>query len=237
MTRTHADYYTEAIDYTKLKVLERFDGAVSGAGHSHHGEVHVVRRVAGYKKIRYYSHENIGYGPVNLPDLELHSTAVWWQLPGPLLDAAFADRSTALDGFLGAAYALHTVACLAAMAEPRDLGKAVGSGDASWFAVVDSRGRGSLLDADGNAIDPARADAFTPTVFLYDNYPGGIGLSEPLYTRRAELLSRAAALVSACSCTIGCPACVGPVLGSDEEGRAAPKTSAQRVLDLLRAVP
>jgi DEAD/DEAH box helicase domain-containing protein len=235
VTRTHADYYTDAIDYTKLKVLERFDGVRSGAGHCHHGEVHVVRRVSGYKKIRYYTHENVGFGPVNLPDQELHSTAVWWQLPGDLLDATFGDRSLALDGFLGAAYALHTVACLAAMAEPRDLGKAVGSGDASWFAVLDARGRGTLRGADGQALDPACTEQFTPTVFLYDNYPGGVGLSEPLFRRGKELIERASSLVAACECSAGCPACVGPVLGSDESGRTGPKAAAQRVLGLLAA--
>ena len=61
-------------------MLERFDGANAGDGTCHHGEVHVVRRVSGYKKIRFYSHENIGYGPVNLPDQELHTSALWWQL-------------------------------------------------------------------------------------------------------------------------------------------------------------
>ena len=115
MQARHADYYTDAIDYTKLKVLERFDGAKSGAGVTHHGEVHVVRRVSGYKKIRFYSHENIGYGPVNLPDQELQTSAVWWQLEQATLESAFANRQDALDGFLGAAYALHTVASLGVM--------------------------------------------------------------------------------------------------------------------------
>ena len=74
----------------------------------------MVRRVSGYKKIRYYTHENIGYGPVNLPDQELHTTAVWWQLPQAALGKAFASKQDALDGFLGAAYALHVVATVAA---------------------------------------------------------------------------------------------------------------------------
>src|SRR3546814_7516038 len=86
--------------YTKLKVLDRFDGCAAGRGDAHHGEVHVVRRVAGYKKIRYYTHENIGYGPVNLPDQELHTTAAWWQLPQTVLLRAFASKQDALDGFL-----------------------------------------------------------------------------------------------------------------------------------------
>ena len=233
VTRTHVDYYTDAIDYTKLKVLERFDGVNAGKGNAHHGEVHVVRRVSGYKKIRYYTHENIGYGPVNLPDQELHTTAAWWQLPQTVLDQAFDSRQAALDGFLGAAYALHVVATVAVMAEARDLQKAVGSGDGAWFAVSDGRGRGQLRSDDGNISDINRAERFIPTVYLYDNYPGGVGLSEPLWKRQAELLKRAIELVSECDCKSGCPACVGPVLAADESLIESPKFLAAKVLALL----
>src|SRR3546814_4864371 len=73
VSRTHVDYYTDSIDYTKLKVLDRFDGCAAGRGDAHHGEVHVVRRVDGYKTIRYYTHENIGYAPRNLPTQERKS--------------------------------------------------------------------------------------------------------------------------------------------------------------------
>ena len=79
---------------------------------------------------------NLGYGPVNLPDQELHTTAVWWQLPQATLLAWFASRQDALDGFLGAGYALHVVATVAVMADARDLQKAVGNGDGAWFATV-----------------------------------------------------------------------------------------------------
>jgi DEAD/DEAH box helicase domain-containing protein len=233
VTRTHVDYYTDAIDYTKLKVLERFDGVNAGKGNAHHGEVHVVRRVSGYKKIRYYTHENIGYGPVNLPDQELHTTAAWWQLPQSVLDEAFDSRQAALDGFLGAAYALHVVATVAVMAEARDLQKAVGSGDGAWFAVSDGRGRGQLRSDDGNISDVNRAERFIPTVYLYDNYPGGVGLSEPLWKRQAELLKRAQELVSECDCKSGCPACVGPVLAADENLIESPKFLTAKVLALL----
>ncbi|GAB2498012.1 DEAD/DEAH box helicase [Arenimonas alkanexedens] len=233
VTRTHVDYYTDAIDYTKLKVLERFDGAISGQGSSHHGEVHVVRRVSGYKKIRYYTHENIGYGPVTLPDQELHTTAVWWQLPQQVLEAAFASRQNALDGFLGAAYALHLVASVSVMAEARDLHKAVGSGDGAWFAAHDGRGRGQLRGGDGKPMDPMTTDQFVPTVYLYDAYPGGIGLSEPLHQRRDELVRQARDLVAACDCRGGCPACVGPVLAADESSVSSPRRLAEQVLALL----
>ncbi len=231
VTRTHADYYTDAIDYTKLKVLDRFDGVRAGRGSCHHGEVHVVRRVAGYKKIRYYTHENIGYGPVTLPDQELHTTALWWQLPGEVLEQAFDSRQDALDGFLGAAQALQTVASLAAMAEDRDLQRAVGSGDGAWFVEPDGRGRPRGITG---APADEQASRFDPTVYLYDNYPGGIGLSEPLFGRQARLLQEAAELIARCDCTQGCPACVGARLPDEANGLGA-RQAAARVLDLLAA--
>lgn len=235
VTATNVDYYTDAIDYTRLKVLERFDGANAGEGTCHHGEVHVVRRVSGYKKIRFYSHENIGYGQVNLPDQELHTSAVWWQLGQATLEAAFASRQDALDGFLGAAYALHTVAAVRVMAEARDLQKAVGSGDATWFAARDLHGRGQWRDAEGRPADPAQADSFIPTVFLYDNYSGGIGLSEPLFRGAPQLVREAIELVQGCECTGGCPACVGPVPANEAVGKAGARELAAAVLALFGA--
>jgi len=235
VTRTHVDYYTDAIDYTKLKVLDRFDGCIAGQGTCHHGEVHVVRRVAGYKKIRYYTHENIGYGPVTLPDQEMHTTALWWQLSQEALDAQFASRQDALDGFLGAAYALHVVAKVAVMADAADLQKAVGSGDGAWFATQDSRGRGQLRSPDGGVADPDVHDRFVPTVYLYDNYPGGVGQSEPLWRRQRELLLLARDLVEGCECKAGCPACVGPVLEMQEDVETTPRALALRVLAALEA--
>jgi DEAD/DEAH box helicase domain-containing protein len=234
VTRTHVDYYTDAIDYTRLKVLERFDDAVAGHGSARHGEVHVVRRVSGYKKIRYYTHENIGYGPVNLPDQELHTTAVWWQLAQDTLDARFASRQDALDGFLGAAHALHLVATLAVMADARDLQQSVGSGDGAWVAHADAQGRGQLRSVGGEVATLSDA-RFTPTIYLYDNFPGGIGLSEPLFLRRDELVRQARALVDGCDCHAGCPACVGPVLAQDEQDGAPrrPRAFTTAVLGLL----
>lgn len=227
VTRTHVDYYTDAIDYTRLKVLACFHEGAAGQGSVHHGEVHVVRRVAGYKKIRYYTHENIGYGPVSLPDQELQTTAVWWQLPHAVLDAAFDSREQALDAFMGAAHALHTLACLSVMAEARDLQRSVGTGDDAWNV------RESRAVAVAEVRSSSDRDVFLPTLHLYDNYPGGMGLSEPLYARSVELLTGAHALIARCDCRGGCPACVGPVLATDEELEVAPKTLSLRVLALF----
>ncbi|MEO7402534.1 MAG: helicase-related protein, partial [Burkholderiales bacterium] len=117
--RTQADYYTDAVDYTRLKVLDEFESERAGDTRCSHGETHVVRRVAGYKKIRYYTHENIGYGNVRLPDHEMHTTALWWTIDAAALERAFTNRFEALDGFLGAAYTLHHIAALVSLAELR----------------------------------------------------------------------------------------------------------------------
>ena len=210
VTPTRVDYYTDAIDYTKLKILERFDDAHLGRGACGHGEVHVVRRVPGYKKIRYYTHENVGYGEVRLPDHEMHTSAVWWHVPGGILDRLFESRWRALEALLGAAHALHHLAALNSMCELSDLGRTVGDVEGTWSgtAALDpmpgARARVAAL------CDPQHA--FEPTLFLYDNYPGGIGLSAPLYTARATLVANAFELVRDCPCNAGCPACIGPVL-------------------------
>lgn len=231
--QTHVDYYTDAIDYTKLKVLDEADGAPAGQGSAHHGEVHVLRRVSGYKKIRFHTHENIGYGPVTLPDQELHTTACWWQLPQRVLDASFDSRQDALDGFLSAAYALHLVAMVCVMAEGRDLQKAVGSGDGAWFATADLSGRGQVRSGDSGEAMVEAERGFTPTLFLYDNYPGGVGLSLPLFERREDLRRQALDLIRACPCAHGCPACVGPILASSEAAGKSVKAAGVQVLELL----
>ena len=235
VTRTKADYYTDAIDYTRLKILDRFEGRPTGpgTGATAHGEVHLVRRYPGYKKIRYYSHDNVGYGNIDLPDQEMHTTAVWWQAQPQALEAALPDRQQAIEGFLGAAYALHHVAALRSMAELRDLGRAVGDGQGTWFAVTGTDGRGQIRGPDNGPADAIADGRFEPTLFLYDNYPGGVGLSAPLYDAAETLVRDARGLVADCDCTGGCPACVGPVLAGDETRPITPRAAALAVLALL----
>ena len=233
VTRTRADYYTDAIDYTRLKILDGFDRVVAGSSTVAHGEVHLVCRIAGYKKIRYYSHENVGFGKVNLPDQEMHTTAAWWQVTSGGLERQFGNRQQALDGLLGAAYAMHHVAALVMMSESLDLGRAVGDGDARWFATVAANGRGQIRGADGQELSIEDPGRFQPALFLYDNYPGGVGLSAPLFDQCQDVVIRAIEMVNGCDCLSGCPTCVGPILAADEGNVHSPKQMALQVLRLL----
>ncbi|MES9990371.1 MAG: DEAD/DEAH box helicase [Candidatus Thiodiazotropha sp.] len=233
VTSTRADYYTDAIDYTRLKILDTFEEHKQSRHAVAQGEVHLVKRITGYKKIRYYSHENVGYGKIELPDQEMHTSAVWWQINPKSMEQAFSARQIALDGFLGACHALHIVATLRMLSEPRDIGKAVGDGNARWFATVAPSGRGELRSGEEETIDPDCLERFTPTLFLYDNYPGGIGLSAPLCEIRDTIVDEARQLVAECDCAQGCPSCIGPILASDETRGYSPKEAALRVLTLL----
>lgn len=180
------DYYTTAIDYTRVSILDRFTGEAAAA---QHGEVHVVSRVVGFKKIRFHTNENVGSGDLDLPEQQMHTTAYWLEVPEFVMGTlpfAVDDRR---DGIFGLGFAMKNVAQLLLMCDRRDIGLSVNAGD----------------DPD----DTASMDA--PRIFLYDAYPGGIGFSAPLHGMHASLLARTRALIAGCDCENGCPTCVGPV--------------------------
>ncbi|ATB31655.1 DEAD/DEAH box helicase [Melittangium boletus] len=191
------DYFTDAMTYVRVNVIQEDQGAAMGSTlQAGMGEVSVIEKVVGYKKIKFHTHENVGYGEVALPEMQMHTTALWLTVPESVVRAMGAPRPAVIDALRGLTTALRTVACVGLMIDPRDLGKTLGSKD----------------DAEG----PPRKDGgvgFDPTMFLYDNIPGGVGLAARLFDQREELLRRARRLVEACVCEEGCPACIGPVAG------------------------
>ena len=210
------DYWTDAMTYTTVNVLEEFElGVLEGSSEppwpTGWGEVSVVEKVVGYKKIKFYTHENAGYGDVRLPEMQMHTTAFWLTVPESVCAEIPAGRAAAVDGLRGVGIALETVATLALMCDPRDLGTTLGDGGSGPTAeVVDS----DDVPAEALAIPrKARGGAgagYNPTLFLYEHTPGGIGLAERIFERRELLLARALRLVEGCPCIAGCPACVGP---------------------------
>ncbi len=185
-----SDYFTDAIVYTQVSELAQFDNRLAGRyplAHSAHGEVRVKRQMVGFKKIKFYTLENIGAGNLSLPEQEMHTTAFWLHFASGFFDD-FEQYSTAdlQDALHAAGNVLKTVATVLLLTDPRDLA----------VAVLDDS---SLT-----------AKAFEPQIVLYDNYPGGIGQSDPLFRRSEELLAGALDLAAGCACEAGCPSCVGP---------------------------
>ena len=188
--RVDIDHYTYADRAVTLKPLETFDSAPVEGGTRAHGEVMVSSLVTMFKKLKFGTDENLGWGPVHLPEIELQTTA-YWLVAG---EAAQAWRRADLDvALLGAGRAMQAVAAVLLMLDPRDLG-------------LVSQVRSPHHQA--------------PTIYLYEAVPGGVGLSERLYERHAELVAGAADLIAGCACVSGCPACTGPRLEPDVDAKA-----------------
>jgi DEAD/DEAH box helicase domain-containing protein len=212
------DYYTTAITYTKVTILDRF--AEDASRVALHGEVHVVSRVVGFKKIKFNTNENVGSGELDLPEQQMHTTAYWLEVPLSIVNALPYAADDRRDGVIGLAFAMKQIAQLLLMCDGRDLGLSVNAGEGDQAGTDWSRRSGEAAEADD-----------TPRIFLYDAYPGGIGLSAPLWNMQSELLSSTSALISSCDCETGCPMCVGPI---GETGPLA-KTVALRMLQHLLA--
>jgi DEAD/DEAH box helicase domain-containing protein len=209
------DYYTDAITHTRVKILDEFESAggssfgapppdARAAALSTHGEVHVVSRVVGFKKIKFYTNENVGSGELDLPEQQMHTTSYWLTVPRELMTTLPFASDDRRDGVVGLSFAMRHVAALLLMCDRHDLGISINSGD-----------------------EPSEDD--DSRIFLFDNYPGGIGFSEPLFRMHHALLKKTHELIAGCDCEAGCPTCVGPI---GDTGPMA-KTAALRILDLL----
>lgn len=218
--KVHEDYYTDAIDYTDVAILEGFERKQGEGTIFEHGEVKVATRVVGYKKIKFYSLENLGYGKIELPDLQFHTTSYWITFTRNLMERLPYHRMEVIDGVLGLGYAFHSMAALHLMCDPHDLNRCVGDRGAKWFLRLsrDSKGIYSSFDSP-EAISEERMDLFEPTLFLYDNYPGGMGFSHQLFDDSRMLLEKTLKLISKCECRYGCPSCVGPTKEVGEKSK------------------
>jgi DEAD/DEAH box helicase domain-containing protein len=176
-----AEHYTQAELAVTLKPLEEFDTAPLPNAERIHGEVMVSTIATIFKKVKLDTHENLGWGQIDLPEIELQTTAWWLAVE---LDAVATWRREDLDrALVGAGRALQTIASVLLMSDPHDLG-----------LVTQIRSPHSER----------------PVIYLYETVPGGVGLSPRLFDRTSEAIERAADLIESCPCSNGCPACVGP---------------------------
>jgi len=229
VTPVKADYYTEAVLYTHVKVLRTLvsdpEEPRYGRPVFQEGEVHVSNHVAGYKKLRFYSGENLGYGEVALPDQEMHTSAFWISMDlGEMLSLGLCAHEV-LEALDGAGYAMLHMASFLLMCEPRDMGRVIGDPYRPWF--LHRKGSGELVDEEWT--EGGADTGFRPALFLYDSYPGGIGLSGTLFERRMELIKGTMSLIAECPCEAGCPSCVGP---AGETGEKT-KENARKVLEWM----
>ncbi len=179
--RVDVEYYTDANLAVTIKPLDVLKEKEELGLRVRFGEVMTTAKATIFKKIRLHTHENLGWGPIHLPEYQMHTAAYWLSLPDAMCEGFSQDELQSALAGLG--HLLRGLAPLFLMCDPADL-----------RSVVQVR----------SPFEEA------PTIYLYDAYPAGIGLGEKCYDLHSDLLATAYERVRACGCEAGCPACVGP---------------------------
>jgi DEAD/DEAH box helicase domain-containing protein len=146
----------------------------------------------------------------------MHTSSYWLTIPSAVMGALPYGADDRRDGVIGLAFAMRHVAQLLLMCDRHDVGVSIDGGS------LDRKTR------TGGVGGVPEALAAEPNIFIYDNYPGGIGFSRPLYGMHAALLARTEELIAGCPCDSGCPSCVGP------EGNTGPHAKLVAVEILAR---
>jgi DEAD/DEAH box helicase domain-containing protein len=201
--RVDVDYYTDGDAAARIEVLDEMETKELYGW----GEVLLATRPTIYKKIKLMTHENVGYGNIHLPEEQMHTTAFWITgLPSMRDEKGENAEQGTPESLWGLANLVRTIAPLFLMCDRGDI-------------IVKAHER-----------DPHFR---SPSIFVADNVPGGIGLSEALFDLGPKLFEACLDALSNCKCRWGCPACIGAISSDGGEKAAVMKL----LRDILKARP
>ncbi|WP_110927656.1 DEAD/DEAH box helicase [Bacillus massiliglaciei] len=192
----NVDYYTDANLAVNLSVLEVDRQKTFRSTEAAFGDVSIVAIPTIFKKIKFETHDNIGSGPITLPEVELHTSSAMISVETGMFEW---DENRMEQGLIGAAHALNAMIPLYVMCDAYDI-------------HVYPQVKASHNDK--------------PTIFIYDSYPGGIGLSQKVYENTELILNETRSMIENCPCENGCPSCIGT--------DTATKTAKRDAIRLLR---
>jgi len=207
------DYYTDAEASTNIQVLTCDQQIETGIGKDkdkprsplrskNFGDVSVATVITRFKKVKFETHESIGYGTVHVPQNEIQTESYWLTLREDL-KMEYEQRNLDLAaGLRGLATLMRNTIPIYVLCDPRDVNV--------WpmiRAPYDQR----------------------PTIYVYDRYPGGIGIARRLFAIDRQVLQAAWEILQACPCKTGCPSCVGPRLESEEHAKDTTKILLQAI--------
>jgi DEAD/DEAH box helicase domain-containing protein len=200
-----ADYYTQTKDITDLSILQVSQRREVGGVSVYLGEVEVTTEVVGFKKKRQFTEEVIGEETLDLPPQTFPTVALWFDIPEQIV-RALAQQGLDLAGGLHATE--HASIALLPI-----------------FALCDRNDVGGIST-------PLHADTGKPQVFIYDAYPGGIGIAEKGFELVEELWRATLNAIEECPCEAGCPSCIqSPKCGNNNE--PLDKRAAELILEAL----
>jgi DEAD/DEAH box helicase domain-containing protein len=207
--RIDADYYTQAETETDVKVLQLDEHERHAAYDAHRGEVHVSTLAKAFKKVKFYTRENVGIGEIHLPPEEFDTEACALVLRPEVVAKLGLQRGGEASCLQGVGELLQGLVPLFVRVDPRDV----------------------------HVLAEAHQPHFeAPTLILYDRVPNGVGLAERIFRVHREILGAALQLVTKCSCRSGCPGCVGPQASLGNRSKAV-AASILRAMLADEAVP
>jgi len=181
--RRNLDYYTRAMSQASILVDETEDERPWLKNTVYFGDVTVTTVIPMFKKVKFYNRDSIGYEKLSMPSQKLETVATWLVPDAQAIARVASFGATAVDALKGVANVLVDIASLHLMADQGDIG-----------TVVDANNTGS------------------PTLFVYDRYPYGIGYAARLYDGMDKVLADTLKVIKTCQCTEGCPSCVGSAM-------------------------
>jgi len=189
------EYYTDAESKVTIKMLHAdSEEPISRGITKGIGDVSIARTVVRYKKVRFHTHENLGWGRVSLPEQEMHTTSFWVSFPQDLGAMIGVSHERLAGALYGASHILRQIVPVWALSDPADI---------RAYSMV----RSPFTDL--------------PTIYVYETVPGGVGFSRRIYDMFDDIVEGAISLIKKCGCRNGCPSCVGPALEIGEGGKSA----------------
>jgi len=190
-TPTQVDYYTQAKEITDLSVTKITTEKEHKGIKVYLGNVDVTTTVVGFKKKRQFTEEVLGEEPLDLPPQNFPTKALWFDLPRRAVDKI---AESGLD-FHGGLHACEHAAI----------------GILPLFALCDRNDIGGVST-------PFHPDTGKAQIFIYDAYPGGIGIAEKGFEMITRLWQATLKVIEECPCSDGCPSCIqSPKCGNNNQ--------------------
>ncbi len=184
-------YYTQTMEMTDIRVIQKiYDKECNGVRVSL-GIVDVTNQVDGFKKKKHYTDEVVGEELLDLPPTRFITQSLWFDLPQKAVDTIEQGKLDFHGGLHAAEHAAIAILPLFAMCDRNDI---------------------------GGVSTPFHADTGRAQIFIYDGYPGGIGIAEKGYEIIDQLWAATLKAIDECPCRDGCPACIqSPKCGNNNE--------------------
>ncbi|MCP5054059.1 MAG: DUF1998 domain-containing protein, partial [bacterium] len=226
--KSNSDYYTDSITYTKIAILDIFDETRKGKYDYYYGDVHVFSQVVGFKKLKFFTNENVGAGDLQLPQQEMHSTAFWITIKNQCLDIIEISSEEKIEAVSGLAYLMRHICAVILMCDVNDLGVAV---EDNITKTEINRQTARKLSSNTNPDEINQLRDFEPNIYIYDSYPNGIGFSEVIFNKAEMVFEMVLEAIDRCNCERGCPSCVGPPIRTTDNHKDAAKFMVSLLLD------